>query len=115
MSDAKENIDALIDTADQLDEVATGLLAAAADRQTTPWWKAPFFKHGKFSKTATFATAANVITLGWYALSMFAGQELEVMGLSITIQKLDPALAAAVMGLANGTYLGNNALKSKTV
>ena len=67
-----------------------------------PWFKAPFFKDGTFSKTATFSTAANVITLVWFGLSMFKG---------LPINPIDTMTVAAVLGIANGTYVGNNMVK----
>jgi hypothetical protein len=113
-------IDKLIDVVDKQDELPeevegaiNDLLESFQDKGVS-WWKAPFFKGGKFSKTATFATIAYVITLFWYGLSMFAtGEPVVIAGVSLpAINPLDPTLTVAVLGIASGTYLTNNKLKN---
>jgi hypothetical protein len=113
-------IDKLIDVVDKQDELPEEVEGAINDLMDSfedkgvPWWKAPFFKGGKFSKTATFATVAYVITLVWYGLSMFAtGEPVDLGWITLPgVQKLDPTLTVAVLGIASGTYLTNNKLKN---
>lgn len=115
-------VDKLIDVVDKQNELPeevegaiNDLMAQIEDAGKVAWWKKPFFKNGEFSKTATFATIAYVITLFWYALSIFAtGEPITVAGLQLpAIRPLDPTLAVAVLGIASGTYLTNNKLKEK--
>lgn len=76
--------------------------------------KAFFFKDGHFSKTATFAVLGNVLVLGNYALlSWFAGAAVDLSWIKFTVPAFDVGAAAAILGLLNGTYLTNNALKNK--
>ena len=76
--------------------------------------KAFFFKDGHFSKTATFAVLGNVLVLGNYALlSWFAGAAVDLSWVKFTVPAFDVGAAAAILGLLNGTYLTNNALKNK--
>lgn len=91
-------------------------LAEAFDADNTgpPWWKAWTYKDGKFSKTAMWVGIANVITLGWFALSIFAGAELDLGFTKLVIQRLDPGLALGVAGALNAAYIANNSIKSKT-
>jgi hypothetical protein len=114
-------VDKLIDVVDKQDELPeevegaiNDLMAQIEDAGKVVWWKKPFLKDGEFSKTATFATVAYVITLFWYALSIFAtGNPVSIGGFELpAIQPLDPTLTIAVLGIASGTYLTNNKLKS---
>lgn len=76
--------------------------------------KAFFFKDGKFSKTATFAVLGNVLVLGNYALlSWFAGAAVDLSWVKFTVPAFDVSAAAAILGLLNGSYLGNNFLKNQ--
>lgn len=76
--------------------------------------KALFFKNGQFSKTASFAVIANVIVLVNYALmSWLAGAHITLPWLDFTVPTFSATDAAAILGILNGTYLGNNFLKSK--
>jgi len=76
--------------------------------------KAFFMKNGNFSKTATFATLGNTLVLVAYVLSWFSGTTL-VLGTvgTVTLPAFDVGAAAALLGILNGTYLGNNAIKAK--
>lgn len=116
-------VDKLIDVVDKQDELPeevegaiNDLMAQIEDAGKVAWWKKPFFKNDEFSKTATFATIAYVITLFWYALSIFAtGEPITIAGIQLpAIRPLDPTLTVAVLGIASGTYLTNNKLKEKT-
>ena len=70
---------------------------------SVPWYKAPFFKNGHFSKTATFATIANVLVLAAYVLSLFKGTALGPW----TVPAFDTEAAAALLLIVNGTYVAN--------
>lgn len=77
--------------------------------------KALFFKDGKFSKTATFAVIGNVLVLVNYALmSWLTGAHITLSWLDFTIPAFSAGDAAAILGILNGTYLGNNYLKAKS-
>ena len=76
--------------------------------------KALFFKDGKFSKTATFAVIGNILVLANYALmSWLAGAHVTLSWLDFTIPIFSAGDAAAILGILNGTYLGNNYIKNK--
>ena len=76
--------------------------------------KALFFKDGKFSKTATFAVIGNILVLANYALmSWLAGAHVTLSWLDFTIPAFSSGDAAAILGVLNGTYLGNNYIKNK--
>lgn len=113
----REHVDKLVDALETVSDLPPDvegalndlLSSADDDPPTTPWWKAPFFKDGEFSKTATFATLGNAVTVAWFAASAFAGSELG----GLVLQKLDVALAMGVAGVLNGTYLVNNGLKAR--
>lgn len=76
--------------------------------------KALFFKDGRFSKTATFAVLGNVLVLLNYAfMSWLAGAHVTLSWLEFTVPVFSAGDAAAILGILNGTYLGNNYLKSK--
>jgi hypothetical protein len=76
--------------------------------------KAFFYKDGHFSKTATFAVLGDVLVLTNYALlSWFAGTVVDLSWIKLTIPAFDVGAAAAILGLLNGAYLTNNALKNK--
>ena len=109
-----KQLDRLVDivhNADEIpDEVAGAIndvLAHAGDR--VPWYKAPFFKNGEFSKTATFATVVNVLVIISYVLGWFKGTELGPW----TVPAFDVAASAAIMALANGTYVVNRLASGK--
>jgi hypothetical protein len=101
----------VVHNADELPEAVEGaindVLAHVGD--PVPWYKAPFFKNGRFSKTATFATIANVLVLVAYVLSWFAGSQI-VFGDwgTWTIPVFDTGAAAAILAIVNGTYVVNH-------
>lgn len=71
-------------------------------------------KDGKFSKTASFASAGNVIVLGTYALqSWLAGASFNIAGFSGTVPSFDMAAAAAILSIVNGSYLFGKKLDAK--
>lgn len=120
MTELKAKIDALFDAMDDVDELPAPVEAAINDlasaveaKPNVPWWKAPFFKNGQFSKTATFVTLAYAITLGWYAASMFADQQLDLGFIRFSIKTLDPALATAVLSISTTGYVANNVVKNR--
>lgn len=77
--------------------------------------KAFFMKDGQFSKTATFATIGTSLVLISYVLSWFAGSTLTFGDIgTITLPEFNSGAAVALLGILNGTYLGNNLIKSKT-
>lgn len=76
--------------------------------------KAFFMKDGEFSKTASFATLANMLVLVAYVLSWFAGSEITFFtGQQLMIPAFDEGAALSLLGILNGTYLGNNVIKYK--
>lgn len=99
--------------------VASGLDLSKADSDgdgvpDVKGLKALFFKDGKFSKTATFAVIGNVLVLVNYALmSWLAGAHITLSWLDFTVPVFSAGDAAAILGILNGTYLGNNYLKAK--
>lgn len=113
-------IDKLIDVvqnADELPEEVEGAIndvLAHADAPV-PWYKAPFFKNGKFSKTAAFATIANLMVLMAYFLSWFQGSEVSLGLGTWTLPAFDTGAAAALLAIVNGTYVVNNGIKAKNV
>lgn len=116
----RAKIDKLIDIVDRNDELpeeVEGAVNAVLEEieDDVAWWKKPFFKNGEFSKTATFTTLAYFVTLNWYALSMFAGHEFDLGLTTMVIKSLDPTLVVAVLGIASGTYVGNNIVKKSGV
>jgi len=71
-----------------------------------------FLRDGRFSKTAAFAVIGNVLVLVNYALlSWFAGASFDVTWVKGTIPAFDAGAAATILGLLNGTYVANHALK----
>ena len=99
--------------ADELPEEVEGAINDVLDHADVPvqWYKAPFFKNGQFSKTATFATVANIMVLAFYALSFFQGLTIGRGELTWTLQPFDVEAAVAILTIVNGTYLGNNFVK----
>ena len=63
-----------------------------------------FMKTVDLSKTATFATIANVMVLVAYGLSIFRGSH--VWGFAIP--QFDSSAAASVLAIVNGTYVLNH-------
>ena len=121
MKAVSAKINKLIEIVDKQDELPeevenaiNDLMDSIEDAVKVSWWKKPFFKNGEFSKTAAFTTLAYAVTLAWYALSVFAtGEPIVISGVQLpAIQRLDPALAVAVLGIASGTYLTNNKIKN---
>lgn len=79
-----------------------------------PWYKALVYKNGEFSKTALFATLANVLVLIAYVLSWFAGAQFTIGSLGTwTIPPFDTGAAAAILAIVNGTYIGNRLASTK--
>lgn len=73
-----------------------------------------FHKNGVFSKTAFFFTLGNGAVLIAYVLSWLSGSTISLGDVgTIVIPAFDVGAAAALIGIVNGTYLGNNALKAK--
>jgi len=71
-------------------------------------------KNGKFSKTATFASAANSLVLFAYVLSWGAGATVAFgAAFSFTIPAFDTSAAIGLLTVINGTYIGNNVIKAK--
>ena len=78
--------------------------------------KAFFMQNGQFSKTATFATLGTFLVLIAYVFSWFAGTTLTFGEVgTITLPEFDSTAAVALLSILNGTYLGNNLIKSKSV
>lgn len=117
----RAHIDKLVDIVDRQDELPedvesaiNDLLSAVDDDTKVPAWKAPFYKDGKFSKTAAFTTVANVIVLlAYFIQSFFTGSTLDLGFFTWTIPAFDVAAAAAILAVCNGTYVGNNLVKVK--
>jgi hypothetical protein len=88
--------------------------AIKAESRFTKIFKGLFFKGGKFSKTAFFASLANIAILVTYVVqSWFAGSSVDFTVVQFVIPQFDAANAGTILALLNGTYLGNNMLKSK--
>jgi len=108
----KKYVDKLLEVTQNADELpgevegAINDVLAHADSPVS-WYKAPFFKDGSFSKTATFATFANVLVLVSFVLGWFQGTDLGPW----TIPAFDSGASAVLLGLANGTYVINNQIK----
>jgi hypothetical protein len=120
MDAVRTNIDKLIAVVDRADELpaevqgAMNDLLASIGKRDVPWYKAPFFKNGEFSKTALFATLANMLVLIAYVLSWFAGAQLTIGSLGTwTIPPFDTGAAAAILAIVNGTYIGNRLAAGK--
>ena len=96
----------IVHNADELPEEVEGAIQDVLEHvgDPVPWYKAPFFKNGRFSKTATFATIANVLVLAAYVLSLFAGTEIG----GWTVPTFDTGAAAAILAIVNGTYVLNH-------
>jgi hypothetical protein len=78
--------------------------------------KSFLMKDGEFSKTATFASVTNTLVLLAYVMSWFAGSSLGVEGVGVLmLPQFDVSAAIALLTVMNGTYLGNNMIKSKDV
>lgn len=107
-------IDKLIEVVQNADEIPEDIEGAINDVLAhadgiVPWYKALFFKNGQFSKTATFATIINVLVIASFVLGWFKGTELGPW----TIPAFDVTAGAAMLALANGSYLANNHIKTK--
>ncbi len=76
-------------------------------------WKAFFYKNGSFSKTATFATVANILVLGSFVLGFFAGMEVNFFDLEWIVPEFNDKAAWSILAITNGTYIGNNMVKVK--
>ena len=88
--------------------------AADAPKPAATGPKAFFHKNGQFSKTATFATVANVLVLtNYFCMSWLTGAEVDLSFIKFTVPAFDAASAGMILGLLNGTYLGNNMLKKQ--
>jgi hypothetical protein len=70
---------------------------------SVPWYKAPFCKHGKFSKTATFVTLANVLVITSFILGWFQGTVLGPW----TVPAFDVGAGGGLLLIVNGTYVAN--------
>lgn len=76
--------------------------------------KAWFFKDGKFSKTAAFATIGNFAVLfTWFFQVWFGGVTIDTNHIHYTIPNFNDESAMIIMGFLNGAYLGNNLIKKK--
>ena len=76
--------------------------------------KALFFKDGQFSKTATFAVLGNAFVLfNYMLLSWCAGAAVDLSWIKFTVPAFDVGAATSILGLLNGSYLGNNYLKNQ--
>lgn len=102
-------VDKLMEVAQNADELpeevegAINEVLAHADAPV-PWYKAPFFRNGQFSKTAMFVTIANVLVLAAYVLSLFKGTQLG----GWTVPEFDVPASAALLAIVNGTYVLNH-------
>jgi len=77
--------------------------------------KAFFFKDGQFSKTAAFAVLGNtLVLLTYFAQSWLVGATFDLPMIHGAVPAFNVESALAIMGILNGTYLGNNYVKSKT-
>jgi hypothetical protein len=76
-------------------------------------WKAFFYKGGSFSKTATFATVANLLVLFSFVLGFFAGMEVDIFSHMWTVPEFQSDAAWSILAIINGTYIGNNMVKVK--
>ena len=84
--------------------------APAAPEAKSGFW----YKNGQFSKTATFASLCNIIVLATYVVqSWFVGAEVDLHLFKFTVPAFNIEDAAAILAILNGTYLGNNVIKSK--
>jgi len=90
-------------------EVVVGAVNDVLAGAKTPWYKALVYKNGEFSKTALFATLANVLVLIAYVLSWFQGTEVGTW----TLPAFDTGAAAAILAIVNGTYIGNRLASAK--
>ena len=110
----RKQLDKLVDlvhNADEMpDEVAGAIndvLAHADD--PVPWYKALFFKNGKFSKTAMFASIVNLLVIVSFVLGWFKGTQVGPW----VIPAFDATAGFALMAMADGAYLINNQIKAK--
>lgn len=105
---SNKTLDRLLAAVDGKD-VPEAVVAAVNELLATkaPWYRALFGQGGEFSKTATFATLANVLVLAAYVMSWFQGTVLGPW----TVPAFDVAASAALLAIANGTYVGNNVVK----
>ena len=115
----RTNVDKLITIVNKADELPSEVegamndLLASIEKQDVAWYKAPFFKNGEFSKTALFATLANVLVLTAYVLSWFQGTNVDLGIGTWTLPAFDTGAAAAILAIVNGTYIGNRLASAK--
>lgn len=94
------------------DLIASSLTPAVSASKPANKWAA---KDGKFSKTAAFATAGNVVVLGTYALqSWLAGSSFNIAGISGVVPAFDMAAATAILSILNGSYLFGRKIDSSS-
>lgn len=122
MKKAREIMDRLLEATEDLEDelpepVAEAVNELADELEGTkglPSWKMPFFKDGKFSKTASITTVANVMVLmAYFVQAFFVGSTLDLGLFAWTVPAFDVAAAAAILTICNGTYVGNNLVKVK--
>ena len=108
----RTNVDKLITIVNKADELPSEVegamndLLASIEKQDVAWYKAPFFKNGEFSKTALFATLANVLVLVAYVLSWFAGAQFTIGSLGTwTVPPFDTGAAAAPVSKAGSVHV----------
>jgi len=97
------------DMPEEVEKAIGNLMGNVKDDEKVPWYKAPFFKDGKFSKTAMFATIVNVLVITSYIMGWFKGTELGPW----TVPAFDSSASFAIMAMANGTYVVNNQIKKR--
>lgn len=97
------------------DKKTDGLPEAVKKSALTRVKEGFFYKNGQFSKTATFATLGTFLVLNAYVLSWFAGTTLTFGSVgTVTLPEFNSGAAVALLGILNGTYLGNNLIKTRT-
>jgi len=94
-------------------EVVVGAVNDVLAAAKTPWYKALVYKNGEFSKTALFATLANILVLIAYVLSWFQGANVDLGIGTWTLPAFDTGAAAAILAIVNGTYIGNRLASAK--
>ena len=78
--------------------------------------KALFYdKDGQVTKTGTFAVLGNAcVLLNYMTLTLLAGAHVTLPWFSFTVPAFDSEAAMTILGFLNGTYLGNNYVKTRT-
>jgi hypothetical protein len=117
-----DKIDALLKAVDEADEIPDEVVGAVNDlademEDATKGglgWRAFFYKGGSFSKTATFATVANVLVLFSFIMGFFMGMEIDLFGHMWTVPEFNDKAAWSILAIVNGTYIGNNMVKAKS-